>query len=1724
MSSYIAEAFVAVRADTGGIARDIREGVAAATKDYKPEIKLKVTPYVLKKDIDEFVVSRIKATQATINVTPLLVTKSINTQLEAIKDQVVHVTAVVTKTTQAGASTITSDQIVTPVLNEQALAAIVGRIEATKPVITVDAILDPAAEARIEGLKTQLVNVAPVARAAGSTAGPAAAAGAAEADAQSAAIRRIARADAELEASTAAVAKGITDQSSAEAANEVVSRSLTRVKASLAAATKAEDVATEQQLTLRQSQLEQLQQEIKARSLLSSINVTQGVLGNPPVGEVSSEEAAKNLNLAKTNAANLALAIEAAGASGNKNLAGIATSTQKLVDVQLEEQLALSASAAAAEEHAAALSADQKAAESTAKTIAGLTAQVERATSADFNLTQQKSRLISVDQKLIASINELQKATYSGAQADVRSLQTLEAKVAAQKSAVTAQIQASAAAKRAQAEDEARVASGRTGLLQARRGAAATGATFLGLRGAVLSASTGFLAATVAVTGLGKIVKTAEELQQSLHTFNAVSEATAAQMVLVDNQARLLGADLSLPATSAKDAAEAMTELAKAGLSVEQSMAAAKGVLQLSAAANIDVGTSANIVATELNAFGLAGEEATKVVDNLAGASIAAQGDISDFALAFQQTSAVAHQVGLSFETTTAILTQFAKAGLHGSDAGTSLRTLLLRLVPTTKAAADAQEELGIHLNRSIPIGAQFLNLVDQYTVALAKLGPIAQQEALTKIFGQDAIRGASISLTKGAAALETVQEQTSKAGSAAELTKARTEGLGGSVEGLKSEISTLSATIGTAFLPILSDTAKEFATIASSANSATTEILKLSQTPIGPIPSLTGSIGFLGGTDTIVKILIPAITALTVKSLISGKLRQRAEEQVEKTVLSVNAALERGAVTQDQVNALWETMGIKAEDALTIQLEATARAEAANKGLIVSNEKLLAVKEQIAAVDRGAAFGSVRGIARPAAGAAAAAGKTVLDENGVPIVAATSAAATEGVWVKANEGIAASSVKTAAVQVTAEESKAAAARLAAAAAETAWLEEAGVVERSQVLLAAKMTALQGRLGRFKGLAGGLGVGIGATVAGGLIGGTAGGILSGAGQGAVLGSLIPIPGATLVGAAGGAALGLVSAQSAKRKADRAKWDSKSYQDQLTFLLSLDKQDPEHPAIGRGGQLFLSLTGYKLKSNPFDATTAGILSQTHGFSAPISLPGLKLPSGPVGTIDVASLIPKTTFVGPSGGPGRGSRTPDLQALPNSFFKTKIIGGGPLGDFLKVSKDNAKIQIAQFKENTVLQAQIAIAEAELQGNTVKKDAALNVLIKQDQKTADSIKRRLAANLPGLLGYVIKDEKERKRLGELLVKTLQDEKSLQGQLSQAAQFSISTGAQIAQIVASSTKGLQDDLASAQRIFDETNAALKKAIKNHAANVDDLRIQAAQARASVVGAQGAISDKAASDAEKAANDAKDRARQAIQNQNDLLKRAADAAGNIGAAEDRYIAFLRRQKDKAKQTTEERIAAENDYDAELKRRQDAIRAIADARLSFRRAGIDNVLLKAQATETTEDDKKAFRAYIKVDQDEIKTWQKVVTSTKSTILEKINAMTQIRILRGDITKQQQAIKGVTGGGGFTLNDLFKEAANQFATFGSNITSRTGVLSGQDARASLGASIVNDFATRLQQQSLTEQERQTRILESIDGKLSFSKKGEAYLDNVGNIPNAPPQWRKARAAQINAWGG
>ncbi|MGF7124028.1 phage tail tape measure protein [Rhodococcus sp. BE178] len=316
-----------------------------------------------------------------------------------------------------------------------------------------------------------------------------------------------------------------------------------------------------------------------------------------------------------------------------------------------------------------------------------------------------------------------------------------------------------------------------------------------GLRGAVGVASKigGLIGVGVgAGVAFQKVISIGNDYTNTLNTMQAVSQATADQMAAVGQRAKELGNDASLPNASASDAAAAMTELAKGGFSVQQSMDAAKGTLQLAAAAQIDAASAATIQSQALQAFGLDAGNAAHVADVLANVSNASSGEMTDFAYGLQQAGTVANGFGVSIEDTSATLGMLANAGISGSDAGTLLKTSLLALTDQGKPAQAAIEELGLKVYDAQGKFIGMRSLLEQLKTASGKMSEEQYQAATATLFGSDAMRMASIAAENGVASFDNMRAAVDRQGAAAEVAAAKTQGLPGAISKVQNSAENL--------------------------------------------------------------------------------------------------------------------------------------------------------------------------------------------------------------------------------------------------------------------------------------------------------------------------------------------------------------------------------------------------------------------------------------------------------------------------------------------------------------------------------------------------------------------------------------------------------------------------------------------------------------------------------------------------------------------------------------------------------------------------------------------------------------------------------------------------------------------------------------------------------------------------------------------------------------------
>ena len=303
--------------------------------------------------------------------------------------------------------------------------------------------------------------------------------------------------------------------------------------------------------------------------------------------------------------------------------------------------------------------------------------------------------------------------------------------------------------------------------------------------------STGLIGVgTAAVAGAGLAVKKFADFDKAMSSVQAATHASAGEMDSLRDAAVRTGADTAF---SAEEAARGIEELAKAGVSTSDILGGGlDGALALAAAGGIEVGEAAETAASAMTQFGLAGGDVTHIADLLAAGAGKAQGGVSDLGQALNQTGLVANATGLSIEETVGTLSAFASAGMIGSDAGTSFKTMLQRLSAPTGEAAGLMEELGISAYDASGEFVGMSNLAGQMRTAMEDMTPAQRNAAMAVMFGADAVRAANIVYEQGQDGIQGWIDNVNDAGYAAETAALMQDNLAGDLEKLGGAMDTV--------------------------------------------------------------------------------------------------------------------------------------------------------------------------------------------------------------------------------------------------------------------------------------------------------------------------------------------------------------------------------------------------------------------------------------------------------------------------------------------------------------------------------------------------------------------------------------------------------------------------------------------------------------------------------------------------------------------------------------------------------------------------------------------------------------------------------------------------------------------------------------------------------------------------------------------------------------------
>jgi TP901 family phage tail tape measure protein len=372
------------------------------------------------------------------------------------------------------------------------------------------------------------------------------------------------------------------------------------------------------------------------------------------------------------------------------------------------------------------------------------------------------------------------------------------------------------------------------------------------------------------VGGFALAVNAAKNFEQSLANVAAAGGKQAAdQMEAIRKKALQLGADTSF---SAIEAADAMEVLIKAGLSVTDVLnGAADAAVNLAAAEGITIPEAAEIAAVAMTSFNLEASKMPAIANEISQAASATKMNVKDFGYAMTQAGAVSKLVGLSFDDMTLAITAMGKAGIVGSDAGTSLKTMLMNLNPQTKDQIALSKKLGLltkdGANAFFTQSGSVKSMTEIAGVLNTALKGMTQQQklqTLETLFGSDAIRAAAIISEQGAQGMRDLTAEMNSQLSVAEKAKVKQDTLSGSIEKMKGSIETAGILIGTAFIPVLRDIAGYLEKAADWFSKLDPEAQKMI------VWALLGSTALIGITFVIVKVVSLFQALATVIGLIN--------------------------------------------------------------------------------------------------------------------------------------------------------------------------------------------------------------------------------------------------------------------------------------------------------------------------------------------------------------------------------------------------------------------------------------------------------------------------------------------------------------------------------------------------------------------------------------------------------------------------------------------------------------------------------------------------------------------------------------------------------------------------------------------------------------------------------------------------------------------------------------
>jgi len=232
---------------------------------------------------------------------------------------------------------------------------------------------------------------------------------------------------------------------------------------------------------------------------------------------------------------------------------------------------------------------------------------------------------------------------------------------------------------------------------------------------------------TAPLAAMGKqAFDTFSKFENSMMKVNTVTGASVEEFKMLTSEAKRLGATTQF---TASQVAELQLVLGRKGFDPTQIQNMEQSILDLALATGEDLSLAADTVASSINAFGLASDDASSVANTLASAAANSSIQLSTFSTAFGHAGASAKAVGVDIEELSAMMGVLMDNGIKASKAGTGLRKAFMELNEQGRPFGETLEQLSngtMTLNQAQKMvgktGANQLLILSQNKDKLAEL------------------------------------------------------------------------------------------------------------------------------------------------------------------------------------------------------------------------------------------------------------------------------------------------------------------------------------------------------------------------------------------------------------------------------------------------------------------------------------------------------------------------------------------------------------------------------------------------------------------------------------------------------------------------------------------------------------------------------------------------------------------------------------------------------------------------------------------------------------------------------------------------------------------------------------------------------------------------------------------------------------------------------------------